>query len=73
MNFPQRLNEMRKAKRCTAKHMADFLGVSIRTYRNWESGHVQPSLENLVILATYLDVSTDYLLGLSDNPARRAD
>lgn len=38
----------------------------------WESGTNEPSLENARNLATYFDVSLDYLIGLTDNrtPAR---
>ena len=61
--FPERLNAVRKAKGFTAQFMADYLSIAIRTYRFWESGHSQPSLEVLVKIADLLDVSTDYLLG----------
>ncbi len=41
----------------------------------WESGTNEPSLENARNLATYFDVSLDYLIGLTDNrtPARLYD
>lgn len=61
--FPERLNAVRKAKGFTAQFMADYLSITIRTYRFWESGHSQPSLEALVKVADLFCVSTDYLLG----------
>ena len=63
--FPQRLNEARKAKGFTAQEMADLLAVSLRTYRNYESGHSAPSLETLVRIADILGVTTDDLLRAS--------
>ena len=33
----------------------------------WEAGINEPSLENARNLATYFDVSLDYLIGLTDN------
>ena len=61
--FPQRLNKARKNKGFTAQHMANLLQTGIRNYRKYESGHANPTLEGLVIIADTLDVSIDYLLG----------
>ena len=46
--------------------MAEFLGVQIRAYQYYESGSFFPEIINLIKLADYFDVSTDYLLGRSD-------
>ena len=73
MRFPARLNRTRKAQGFTAQRMADLMGVTIRTYRNWESGHSSPSLEALVQIADLLNVSTDYLLCRDDFLEERAD
>ncbi len=69
----KRLNLARKQKGYTAQQMADMLHVTIRTYRNYESGTTCPSLGTLVQLADILDVTTDYLLCRDTNrsaPAR---
>lgn len=71
-SFPARLNAVRKSRHLTALAMADYLGVTIRTYRNYESGVSQPSLETLVRIANKLNVSVDYLLGRDDFLAERA-
>ena len=47
--------------------MADFLQIAQPSYIRYENGSAQPSLENLVKLADYFDVSLDYLLGREDN------
>ena len=61
--FGKRLNDTRKEKGYSAQQVADFLHVSVRNYRKYESGDVKPPLEGLVAIADILDVSTDYLLG----------
>lgn len=71
--FPTRLNATRKGRGYTAQNMADYLGVTLRTYRHYESGHSQPNFDCLVRIADRLDVSLDYLLCRDDFLAKRAD
>ena len=40
-------------------------------YRRYESGEREIPVWALIKLADYYRVSTDYLLGLTDDPARR--
>lgn len=63
MSFGQRLNATRKARGKTAQNMADILGVALRSYRAYESGDREPSLAALVLIADFLGVTTDFLLG----------
>lgn len=44
--------------------VAEKLGVSLRSYGEWERGAL-PETENLLKLADYFNVSTDYILGRS--------
>ena len=64
--FKHRLNQTRKSKGITAQQMADLLCINIRAYRKYESGDTNPPLDNLVKIADYLNVSTDYLLCRDD-------
>ena len=66
--FPERLNSTRKSKGYTAQQMADYLCIHIRAYRKYESGDTMPNLNSLVKIADILNVSTDYLLGRTENP-----
>lgn len=61
--FGKRLNKVRKTKGFTAQYMADYLSVTLRTYRNYESESSYPDFDKLVRIADLLDVSTDWLLG----------
>ena len=69
----QRLKDLRKQKKVGQKEVAELLGVSLRSYQFYESGEYDPSLPNLVVLADYFQVSTEYLLGRSDEPGYEKD
>ena len=64
--FSQRLRFLRKKHRMTQKELADILHYGHTAIVNYESGRNQPSLQDLVKLADFFDVSTDFLLGRSD-------
>ncbi len=73
MTFGKRLNQARKERGQTAQSMADMLGIGLRSYRAYESGDREPYFENLVKIADFLDVSTDYLLCRDEFLSKRAD
>ncbi len=62
----QQLSILRKSKGLTQKEIAEHIGVSRQAYANYESGNREPDFKTLLKLAEYLDVSTDYLLGETD-------
>ena len=43
--------------------MAEYLEIAQPSYIRYENGAAELSLENLVKIADFFDVSTDYLLG----------
>lgn len=65
MTFGTRLNKVRKSRGKTAKVVAEELGIALRTYRSYESNSRETSLSTLVKISKSLNVSIDYLLGLS--------
>ena len=38
---------------------------------NWKTAYTEPSMDDLIMLALYFDVSADYLLGLVDETGER--
>lgn len=50
----------------THEKLASFLGVDRTTVTNYVRGKREISLENLVAIARHYNVSTDYILGLTD-------
>lgn len=63
-----RLKKARQRKKLTQEELAKKLKTTKGTISNYENGHSSPSNEMLKDLADVLDVSTDYLLGRTDNP-----
>ncbi len=63
--FPSRLRECVKARRVTQSDIATALGRSRQAVGYYMDGTSSPDWEMLVDLAKYLNVSADYLLGLS--------
>lgn len=64
-----RLTDLREKTGYTQKYIALTLGVSGPTVSQWESGAKEPKKENLERLADLYGVSTDYLMGRSDEKA----
>lgn len=63
-----RLFELLKQKGITAKTLSDNTGASTGNISDWKSGRTSPSTDKLVKIAEYLETTTDYLLGNTDNP-----
>lgn len=66
IKFAERLRGLRIEKGMKQREMAGFMGIQLRSYQHYESGERRPDYEGLVALADYFDVTTDYLLGRSD-------
>ncbi len=47
--------------------LATKLSVSKQCVSNWENDNVQPSIDMLIKIADYFNVSTDFLLGRSSD------
>ena len=71
MNCQDRLIEIRRANNLTQKQLAAAVGLSEIGIQNYEGGRRKPAFDVLISLADYFDVSLDYLVGRSDDPARR--
>jgi transcriptional regulator with XRE-family HTH domain len=68
--FNKRLTSLRKSKKLSQAEMAKILGIHRGTYSNYESGNRHPDYETLQSIADFFGVSTDYLLGRSDDPQK---
>lgn len=68
--FGDRLKLLRrerlKTHGLTQEKLGEFFNVEKGTVSNWENGNRFPSEKILIGLAEHFDVSTDYLLGISD-------
>ena len=61
-----RIQELRKERNITQVALSTQIGVSQETISAYENEKHDPSLENLIKLSKYLNVSIDYILYLSD-------
>lgn len=64
--FAQRIKELRKEHKKTQTEMAELLGIKLRAYQYYESATHYPEVPNLIKLADFFGVSTDYLMGRTD-------
>lgn len=62
----KRIYELREDNDLKQREIAKILNCSQRVYSNYERGDLDIPTEILIKLAKHYDVSTDYILGLSD-------
>ena len=63
-----RIRDLREDNDLTQKEIADYLHIKQNTYSQYENGQRQIPIDALIALARYYKTSTDYLLGLTDEP-----
>jgi transcriptional regulator with XRE-family HTH domain len=69
--FSKRLRKLRLDQKNTLQNIGDAIGCNRQAIGNFENARKSPSLDMVIALADYFDVSLDYLVGRSDDPARR--
>jgi len=66
--LPLRLKQLRQTKGLNQKELAALINSTRETVSAYENGRVQPPPFMLEKIATVLNTSIDYLLGLTDDP-----
>lgn len=66
MAYYKRLRDLREDSNYTQKQISELLYTTQPQYYRYESGQRDLPCELLVMLAKIYNVSTDYILGLSD-------
>lgn len=66
MNLNENIKRLRIASGYNQQQMAKMLGVTKQCVSNWENDNVMPSVEMLVKIAHFYSVTTDELLGLTN-------
>ncbi len=59
------IKELRKQSGLSQKQLAEKLGINQTSVCRWEQNLALPETKNLLVLAEIFNVSTDYLLGVS--------
>lgn len=66
MKFKERFNEVLKMTNKRQSEIAVEVGVTRQCISDYKSGKSVPSIETLCLICKSLDVSADFLLGLSE-------
>lgn len=68
MNKYKRIRDLREDNDLTQKEMSNILNCSQQVYSNYELGQRDIPTAILIKIADYYNVSTDYILGRTNNP-----
>lgn len=68
----ERIKSARGYRRMTQSDVANALDVTVQTVSNWENGRRCPDAETIRALVMLFNVTADWLLGLSNDPAKRS-
>lgn len=61
------LKELRIEKNLAQKDVADILGITVSAYSFYENGKREPNITSLKKLASFYNVTLDYLIGLDED------
>ncbi len=64
--FGERIKQELKMQNKKQVDLAKHLNVQKSTLSEWLNGNNEPPMKTIVDIALYLNVSTDYLLGIED-------
>ncbi len=65
--FSERLKELRTEKGLTLKQVSEALSIPLQTYANYEHGTREPPLDLIIAICDFYEITSDYLLGRSDD------
>jgi len=66
--FGSRLRKLRNDTKLTAKKLGEKFGLAESTISGYENGNRTPDVQLICKFADFFGVTTDYLLGRTDNP-----
>ena len=69
--FFQRIYDLRTDHDMTQQQVADYLVCNRQVYARYEQGKREIPVSMLIKLAKLYNTSTDYILGLADDPAHK--
>lgn len=68
MKLGEKLKILRLEKGLSLQELADKFNVGKTTIANYERGDRKPDYEMIIKFCKFFDVTSDYLLGLTDDP-----
>lgn len=66
--YGERMKKLRKERKVPEKQLAELMGVKVRGYQFYESETTEPTINALIALADFYDVTIDYLVGRTEDP-----
>lgn len=69
--FIERFSELIKSSGKSQTEISNELGIRKQKITNWKTGYVEPNLDDLIMIATYFNVTSDYLIGLEQEAGNR--
>ncbi len=70
MNHYERLKYIREDHKLTQADVAELLKTTRQQISKWENGVQMMGVDRYIVLARHYNLSTDYLLGLTDTPRK---
>ena len=67
------IRELRDSFNINQVELAKNLGVTKQCVSNWENDNILPSIDMLIKISKFFNVTTDYLLGLKDTTTINVD
>lgn len=62
MSFAENLKYLRKLNKIDQTKLASALNVSAKTISHWETGYTEPSIAQLINLASFFEITIDELV-----------
>ena len=69
--FAIRLSEFMKETGLSKRKFAEKVGVSAVSVSDWTAGKIQPNAESIYLVCKAFNISSDYLLGLTEETQMR--
>lgn len=69
--FSERLKQLRMQRQLSQNELAKRSGIHLNMIQRYEDGKSNPTADSLYKLCRELQVSSDYLIGLTDQPNER--
>lgn len=64
--FVERLTELLVHSGKMQIEICKEMGIPKQKFSRWKTGYNEPSLDDIIMIASYFNVTSDYLLGLED-------
>ena len=68
MIYRQRIRALREDRDLTQKQVGALINKSQQGYSHIEDGRAELKIDDLITLCTFYGVTSDYVIGLSDDP-----